>query len=111
MDIKGNFPKTFKYSGDGSWLRQTAVRLGGDIEVFGMDLTSHDELRVYIDPTFQPKNGLIYCDSGFLKSLRDELRLMGLDTDVDYSEAGMQGDDYVSFDVGTHFRDSLKGGR
>jgi hypothetical protein len=46
----------------------------------------------------------VYTDPGFLKNLKGLLASEGIMTvDVDYSEAGMQGDDYVSFDVGAEF--------
>lgn len=64
------------------------------------------ELRVYFDVASWsvPKDGLIYTDSQFLDQLRDHLFLAGYDTsDVDYSEQGMQGDDYVSLDIGKNF--------
>lgn len=50
------------------------------------------------------RDGLIYTDKQFLEDLRDNLFLAGFDTsDVDYSEQGMQGEDYVSLDVGPKF--------
>ena len=64
------------------------------------------ELRVYYDTSTWAVNsqGLVYTDPGFLKNLKGLLASEGIMTvDVDYSEAGMQGDDYVSFDVGTEF--------
>ena len=49
-------------------------------------------------------DGLIYTDQAFLDQLRILLDLIGLDgSDVSYSEQGMQGDDYVSLDVGGEF--------
>lgn len=64
------------------------------------------ELRVYFNPADWNVNehGLIYTDRRFLhelKSLLDHLGLPG--RDVGYSEQGMQGDDYVSLDVGHEF--------
>jgi hypothetical protein len=50
------------------------------------------------------KHGLIYTDRLFLKELREFLNQHGLPgKDVEYSEQGMQGDDYVSLDVGKKF--------
>ena len=49
------------------------------------------------------EDGLIYTDPGFLKNLRKFLVGIGIPRDiagdVDYSEQGMQGDDYVSCDA------------
>ena len=50
------------------------------------------------------RQGLIYTDQRWLKELRDALAARGYDaSDVSYSEQGMQGDDYVSLDVGEKF--------
>lgn len=67
------------------------------------------ELRVYFNSEDWDveDEGLIYTDKKFLKELRYSLGLIGLvGEDVDYSEQGMQGDDYVSLDVGKKFIDS-----
>ena len=64
------------------------------------------ELRVYFDTETWDvsEDGLIYTDRGFLKELREFLDAHGLQGgDVDYSEQGMQGDDYVSCDIGGKF--------
>lgn len=55
------------------------------------------------------RQGLIYTDKGWLKELCDALSRRGYDTsDISYSEQGMQGDDYVSLDVGEKFLSSWK---
>ncbi len=67
------------------------------------------ELRVVFDINSwnTSENGLIYTDKGFIENLRSRLALMGFtDTELDdmsYSEAGMQGRDYVSMDIGVDF--------
>jgi hypothetical protein len=64
------------------------------------------ELRVYFDIDTWDVNelGLIYTDGQFMGELRALLKAHGLPgDDVSYSEQGMQGDDYVSCDVGTKF--------
>jgi protein associated with RNAse G/E len=69
------------------------------------------ELCVYFNTKTWDVNehGLIYTDRQFMKELRDMLAQMGLDaTDVEYSEQGMQGEDYVSLDVGVDFINSYK---
>ena len=54
------------------------------------------------------EDGLIYTDSQFEEALFAKLQEAGLDTsDVGYSEQGMQGDDFVSFDVGEAFLKSF----
>jgi|AntRauTorcE11897_2_1112592.scaffolds.fasta_scaffold28728_1 hypothetical protein len=70
------------------------------------------ELRVYFHPeTWNvEEQGLIYTDEFFLTGIRNRLVMdvkfsRAAADDVDYSEQGMQGDDYVSFDVGKLFLD------
>lgn len=67
------------------------------------------ELRVYFDTKTWDieQDSLIYTDSQFLSELRDALNYAGMaGADVDYSEQGMQGNNYVSLDVGKKFIDS-----
>lgn len=67
------------------------------------------ELRVYFDPNSWDidNNGLIYTDSLFLDELKHELLVRSISTEISYSEQGMQGADFVSFDVGREFIDSF----
>ena len=97
----------FSTVGDGYWstvakpVQITDMRLAyvNDEKTFG-------ELRVYFNTKFWDvnKDGLIYTDTGFITDLRNFLALQGLNNlDVEYSEQGMQGDNYVSLDVGAEF--------
>jgi hypothetical protein len=64
------------------------------------------ELCVYFDTASWDVNqhGLIYTDGLFMAELRAFLNSQGLPgANVSYSEQGMQGDDYVSCDVGEEF--------
>ena len=66
------------------------------------------ELCVYFNSTWNIDTmGLIYTDKQFIAELRTYLQTIGFTadeaTDVDYSEQGMQTDDYVSCDVGAKF--------
>jgi len=97
--------------GGGYWsntktaVRITDIKLGGGTQWEGEDRI-FGELRVYfdIDTWDVEKLGLIYTDRQFIKELREFLNAQGLPgKDVDYSEQGMQGDDYVSLDAGTEF--------
>jgi len=66
----------------------------------------YGELRVQFDiKTWDVhKEGLIYTDRQFLKELQQFLNSQGLPgKDVCYSEQGMQGEDFVSLDVGKKF--------
>lgn len=93
--------------GDGYWstaaraVTVTAVNLA-----YTNDELDFGELRVYFDTKTWDvtKHGLIYTDSDFLADLKQLLTDMGCDaSDVSYSEQGMQGDNYVSLDVGACF--------
>jgi hypothetical protein len=106
------FGCVLKTSGDGYWsnvskfVQLTSIDLGyiNDEEDFG-------ELRVYFDTKTwnTATDGLIYTDRLFLDQLCGELLAAGLNSiDVEYSEQGMQGDDYVSLDVGPVFLKSFK---
>jgi hypothetical protein len=102
----------FTTSGDGYWskavkqVRITDMRLG-----YVNEEEDFAELCVYFDTATWDvdKDGLIYTDGDFLFEMRLFLEQHGLaGSDVDYSEAGMQGNDYVSCDVGKAFLDSWK---
>jgi hypothetical protein len=96
----------FKTIGDGFWstvaksVEIVDIRLGyvADDKEFG-------ELRVYFntDTWDIDKDGLIYTDSKFKKDLMKFVKKHGLVVDLCYSEQGMQGDDFVSLDVGKDF--------
>lgn len=99
--------KTFSTCGDGYW--STVAKA---VSVVDMQLSYVDddgefgELRVYFDTATwdTSKDGLIYTDSAFLDELSAFLDSTGLvGSDVDYSEQGMQGNNYVSLDVGEAF--------
>ena len=70
------------------------------------DESDFGELCVYFDTETWDvnKDGLIYTDRLFERELQEFLTAHGLaGADVSYSEQGMQGDDYVSCDVGEKF--------
>ncbi len=99
--------KIFNTSGDGYWSDVSKPVRVIDMQVaYINDERDFGELRVYFDTQTWDVNedGLIYTDSGFMTDLRNFLALQGLDNlDVEYSEQGMQGDDYVSLDIGEDF--------
>ena len=94
-------------AGDGYWsnvakqVKVTRLQLA-----YTNDELDFGELRVYFNTSTWDVNtdGLIYTDSLFEAQLCELLTEMGIDaSDVSYSEQGMQGDSYVSFDVGECF--------
>jgi len=99
---------TIKTGGNGLWsieekkVKLTNMFVDGVYGDFG-------ELRVYFDlKTWDPdEDGLIYTDDLWLKQFREKLITIGYTEkavkDIDYSEQGMQGDDYVSLDCGIKF--------
>ena len=93
---------TFRTAGDS--LYSTQAKSVGIVDL-RITYTSEDkdfgELCVYFDTkTWNThKDGLIYTDSQFIADLRTFLTENNLSTNISYSEAGMQGDGYVSFDV------------
>jgi hypothetical protein len=98
---------TLSTDGCGYW-----SEVAKDVKVIGFNLAyinedfDFGELRVYFDTKSWDVNtdGLIYTDRKFERDIRALLTQLGLDgKDVDYSEQGMQGNNYVSFDVGEKF--------
>jgi hypothetical protein len=67
------------------------------------------ELRAYFDPQeWDVGNaGLIYTDQAWMSGFRECMKTLGFSDeaveDISYSEQGMQGDNYVSMDVGGDF--------
>jgi hypothetical protein len=106
------FGAVLQTSGTGYWSRTaTDVMLTGIAVPYINEEEDFGELRVYFDVDTWDVNteGLIYTDRLFLDQLSAELLGAGLNSiDVEYSEQGMQGDNYVSLDVGPKFLKSFK---
>ena len=98
---------TLHTNGQGYWSETAkAVTVTGIYVPYIAEDAEFGELCVYFntDTWDVNKDGLIYTDEQFMLELRDLLAAMGLDAkDVEYSEQGMQGDNYVSCDVGASF--------
>jgi hypothetical protein len=100
-------PVTLNTDGRGLWsdcARQVSVTALSLPYV--ADDNDFGELRIHFDTdTWNlDEHGLIYTDKQFERELKKFLNGIGLaGSDVDYSEQGMQGDDYVSCDVGGKF--------
>jgi hypothetical protein len=98
---------TLNTNGKGYWSNTAKA-----VEVTGLQLSyindelDFGELRVRFTAASWDVNelGLIYTDKLFMTELKELLTSMGFDSsDVSYSEQGMQGDTYVSCDVGELF--------
>ena len=108
---------TAKVAGDGLWSEtKTTVRvIGLEISVYQNDEISGGKrwgsLNAYFDTKTWDidKIGLIYTDSKFTPSLTKELIKLGFDKSAVspdklwYSEQGMQGIDFVNFDIEIEF--------
>jgi hypothetical protein len=104
------FGAVLQTNGKGLWSRCATDVMVKSISVpYVNDEEDFGELQVHFDTDTWDifKDGLIYTDSLFLSQLKAKLAECGFDaTDVDYSEQGMQGDNYVSLDVGKKFLQS-----
>jgi len=99
----------FSTAGDGWWSNvQKTVEITDMQLGYVSDEGDFGELRVYFNTDTWDVNedGLIYTDTQFKKDLMQFVKEHGLVVDLCYSEQGMQGDDYVSLDVGKDFLDS-----
>jgi hypothetical protein len=98
---------TLNTSGGGYWSNtKTAVEVTRLQLAYTNDELDFGELRVYFNTNTWDVNklGLIYTDKQFMRELCELLTAKGFDSsDVTYSEQGMQGDNYVSCDVGECF--------
>ena len=98
---------TLNTNGRGYWSNTVAA-----VEITALQLAyindeqDFGELRVSFNKATWDvnKQGLIYTDKQFMRELKELLTAKGFDaSDVSYSEQGMQGDTYVSCDVGKQF--------
>jgi hypothetical protein len=98
---------TLNTNGNGYWSNKAkAVEITGLQLAYTNDELDFGELRVFFNTATWDtyKDGLVYTDKQFMRELKDLLDNLGFDaSDVSYSEQGMQGDTYVSCDVGECF--------
>ena len=97
---------TLNTGGGGYWSNtKAAVEITALQLAYTNDELDFGELRVYFNTkTWAWQDGLIYTDKQFMTELKELLTAKGFDgSDVSYSEQGMQGDNYVSCDVGERF--------
>jgi hypothetical protein len=98
---------TLNTNGNGYWSNKAkAVEITHLQLSYTNDELDFGELRVRFNTATWDTNtdGLIYTDKQFMRELKELLTVQGFDaSDVSYSEQGMQGDTYVSCDVGECF--------
>ena len=100
-------------AGDGYWSDIAKTVL---VEYISCDVTEPDFSELCVKFNTQTwdvqSDGLIYTDSAFIEGLRNALLRAGFSkaavAEVEYSEQGMQGNNYVSFDVGAKFIKAFK---
>jgi hypothetical protein len=97
----------------------TELKIGYSSLVFYPEEPFNGELRAYFDPCGyiagswnNAGHGLIYTDKLWMKEFKAGLRAAGFSIkaaqNVSYSEQGMQGENYVSMDIGPVFYASWK---
>lgn len=94
---------------DGAWCNVDVpkkVRILKFIFVPNYDKTFWYELQVVFDTNSWEvtEDGLIYGDGLFEEELKNLMENLGFEPDIYYSEQGMQGNNFVSFDMGQHFK-------
>ena len=112
-------------NGKGLWSEEARLVIINRIDIGYSSLKYYPEdefngeLRAYFDPFGftrgswnVPGFGLIYTDKLWMREFKKGLRAAGFSIkavqNVSYSEQGMQGDDYVSMDIGPAFYASWK---
>jgi len=100
--MKVNF--TIETDGKGLW-----TDYAGPVTVIELSLNyisddlDHGELMAKLQGWNHEERGIVYTDPLWIKQFKKKLCELGGNNDVGYSEAGMQGDDYVDLDVGKKF--------
>jgi hypothetical protein len=102
------------YTAEKRTVEITGIEIGYKSTDHYPDYEFSGELRAFFDPSgLTPKSwdtarhGLIYTDKLWMKDFKTGLRLHGFSisalSDLEYSERGMQGNNYVSMDIGPKF--------
>lgn len=107
MDQKINWQ--VNVAGDGLWSTHSALVRMVRVELNVLEPGEWGELRAYFDTATWDvsSQGLIYTDRQWIAEFRAMMKSMGFSPiavdDINYSEQGMQGNDYVSMDVSEKF--------
>ncbi len=121
MSNEVGFPRisgTFFVDGTGLWTNEARNvfihRFALRVYKNGLHVEDFGELRAFF-PSRKTNpvgwdiedHGLIYSDPSFKSQIKQMFKEIGFSreaqNDIDYSEQGMQGEDYVSFDAGPEF--------
>ncbi len=101
--------------GDGFWTDRSSVTRITRLELaFVSNDGRFGELRAHLDPSSwnAEQLGYVYTDRTWIATFRLLLESLGFSgaqaSRVNYSEQGMQGDDYVSMDVSEPFLEAWK---
>lgn len=110
--------------GDGYWTRRTGVTVVDHLGLAYVDDSRPGKLYGELRARFTPeswdaeRNSLVYTDRTWIAAFHELLQTLGFSREaaraVNYSEAGMQGEDYVSLDAGHAFMsewDRVRGSR
>ena len=109
FDRKVNFVTRTDGRGYWSTVARKSVRINRVTVASVSDDGEYGELRAYFDTKDWDveKDGLIYSDKTWMNSFRSYMATLGFSVqalvDINYTEQGMQGDNYVSLDVGQDF--------
>jgi hypothetical protein len=101
MHYSKNVNWAIQTGGDGFWSSRSAVVEVTEISLNWTGDNGHVEVNITFDPNTWnvERDGLIYTDRLFLEGLRRKfVELLGHNIALDYTEQGMQGDDYVSLE-------------
>lgn len=92
----------FNTNGKGLWSSKIAKVKCTKIDVGYYDKENLiGQINVYFDTSTWDveTDGVIYTDKNWLKEFKEFLRSKNISDEVDYSEYGMQGENYVSLDA------------
>ena len=111
MDFDRKVSFITRTDGRGYWstVARKSIRIDRVAIASVSDDGEYGELRAYFDESEWnvESDGLIYSDQAWMKSFRSCMATLGFSVqalaDIGYTEQGMQGEDYVSLDVGPDF--------
>ena len=108
-----NFDQTVNFrtrtAGNGYWSSTKKLVTINRVHLNYIDGDGWAELCAYFDPAEWDikEEGLIYSDMGWMKSFKACMATLGFSdaalADINFSEQGMQGVDFVSMDAGPNF--------